>query len=181
GTAQEAQGFANLRAAVAAGLAAMTWIEVAALAVLAFGAVAWIVTARAALEALLARYRRQLLVAGAGLVLYGVAFVVRQLMPDDADDGIAIALDALFGATLWIAAAGAVLGTGYLFRQSLRDAVLSPRQAGVAVLLAAIATAAWLSALRAGGAPLPPMTATGVRGILAPALLPHAACARGPW
>ena len=181
GAEAEAQRFANLRAAAAAELAAATWTQIAALAILAFGAVALIVTARAVLEALLARYRKQLLVAGAGVAMYGGAFVVRQLMPDHAEGVAATALDALFGATIWIVMTAAALATVWLFRDALRAAVLTPRQAGVAALFSAVVAAAWLTAIAAGGVPLGAVPAADMLPLMSPALLPLLASVLAPW
>src|SRR5690606_10793106 len=121
---ESAQKLVLLRAAAAARLAELTAVQAVALAVLACGSVALTVPARAVLEALLARYRRRLLIVGGGILLYGSAFVARQMMPDTADGGFVRALDAVFGATLWIVVTAVALATAWLFRNALRESVL---------------------------------------------------------
>ena len=61
------------------------------------------------------------------------------------------------------------------------QALLTPPQAGVAVLLSAGFGAAWVTVLGAAGVPLRAMSAEDAAWILSPALLPLMAGVLAPW
>ena len=81
-------------------------------------------------------------------------------------------MDALFGATPWIAAAAIALATVYLFWRSLAERLLTLRSACGALLVSAAFGAAWVTVLRAAGVQFAGMPTTEAVGMLSPILLP---------
>jgi hypothetical protein len=165
--------------------------EQLALAFVAFIAVAVMVALRASLTALRARYPRRLNIAGSLLLLYGLVLVLRA--PDgQGGNGLDVLfVDALLGATPWIAAAATVLATVYLVRRSLAERLLTLRSAGVALLTWAAFAVAWVTVLRAdgvqlvlrvlAGVQLAGVPATDLMWMLCPVLVPLMVGVLAPW
>jgi hypothetical protein len=174
------------------GVEAMSAHEQLALVFVAFIAVAVMVALRASLTALRARYPRRLNIAGSLLLLYGLVLVLRA--PDgQGGNGLEVLfIDALSGATPWIAAAALALATVYLFSRSLAERLLTPRSAGVALLTWAAFAAAWVTVLHAAGVQLVLRVLAGVQLAGVPAtdavfmlspvlLLPLTVSVLAPW
>ena len=90
-------------------------------------------------------------------------------------------MDALFGATPWIATTALVLATVYLFWRSLAERLLTLRSACGAVLVSAAFAAAWVTVLRAAGVSLGEMRTTDAVWMLSPMLLTLMASVLAPW
>jgi hypothetical protein len=166
-----------LRAIAAARL---TGYEQLALAVVTAMGVAIMVASRAALAALRARYPRRLFIAGSLLLLHGLVLVLVALAVKRGL-GSEFLLDAILGATKWIAAAASVLATVYLFWSVFAERVLTLRHAWGVLLVSAAFGAAWVSVLRTGGVQIAAMPTTDAAWMLLPALLPLTASVLAPW
>jgi hypothetical protein len=166
--------------AIEGAVGTMSAYELLALAFVTVIVVAVMVASRAALPALRARYPRRLNIAGSLLLLYGLGFVLIA-RPVPGDGWEVLFMDALFGATPWLAAAAMVLATVYLFWSVLSERLLRLRDAGGAVLVSAASGAAWVTLLRAAGVDLSAMPATDAVWRLLPALLPLTASVLAPW
>ena len=167
--------------AIEGAVGAMSAYELLALAFVTVIVVAVMVASRAALAALRARYPRRVNIAGSLLLLHGLVLVLRA---PDGQGGIGLEvlfMDALFGATPWIAAAATVLATVYLFWRSLAERLLTLRSACGALLVSAAFAAAWVTVLRAAGVQLAGMPTTDAVWMLSPALLPLTVSVLAPW
>ena len=136
--------------AIEGAVGAMSAYELLALAFVAVIVVAVMVGSRAALAALRARYPRRLNIAGSLLLLYGLLLVLRAPDGQGGNGSEVLLMDALFGATPWIATTALVLATVYLFWRSLAERLLTLRSACGAVLVSAAFGAAWVTVLRSG-------------------------------
>ena len=136
--------------AIEGAVGAMSAYELLALAFVAVIVVAVMVGSRAALQALRARYPRRVNIAGSLLLLHGLLLVLRA--PDgQGGNGLEVLfMDALFGATPWIATTALVLATVYLFWRSLAERLLTLRSACGAVVVSAAFGAAWVTVLPCG-------------------------------
>jgi hypothetical protein len=159
---------------------AMSADELLALAFVTAIVVAVLVAWRAAHAALRARYSRRLTIAGWSLLLHGLMLVLLALAVRRGI-GSAFLLDAILGATKWIAVAASVLATVYLFWAVLVERLLTLRQAFGAILLSAAFGVAWMTVLRAAGVSLGGMPTTDAVGMLSPALLPPLVSVLAPW
>ena len=112
--------------AIEGAVGALTGYEQLALAVVASIGVALMVASLAAFAALRARYPRRLNIAGWLLLLYGLVLVLLALA-GQRGIGLEFLLDALFGATRWIAAPAIVLATVYLFWRAFAERLLTLR------------------------------------------------------
>ncbi len=90
-------------------------------------------------------------------------------------------MNALFGATPWIAAAAIAVATVFLFWRALTEQLLTPGQALAAVLFSAAFGVAWITVLRAVDTPLTALAPTDAVRMLSPALLPLLASVLAPW
>ena len=167
--------------AIEGAVGAMSADTLLALAFLTGMAAVVMVAARASLAALRARYPRRVTIAGSLLLLYGLAFVLRAPVGQGGNGWEVLFMDALFGATPWLAAAAIALATGYLLWRVLAERVLTLRQACGAILVSAAFAAAWMAVLNAAGAPLLAMPARDAAGMLAPVMLPLMASVLAPW
>jgi hypothetical protein len=166
--------------AIEGAVGALTGYQQAALAVVVSIGFVALGASHAALWALSTRYFRRVSIAGSLLLLYGLALALLALA---GRSGIASALvvDALFGATRWIAAAAIVLTTVYLLWRVRAERLLTVRQTFGAVLLCAAFGVAWVTVLRAAGVPLGGMPTTDAAWMVSPALLPLMASVLAPW
>jgi hypothetical protein len=167
--------------AIEGGVGAMSAYELLALAFVTVIVVAVMVASRAALVALRARYPRRVNLAGSLLLLYGLVLVLRA--PDgQGGNGLDVLfMDALFGATPWLATAATVLATVYLSWRVLAERLLTFRQACGAILVSAAFGVAWVTVLQAAGLPPAGMSTTNALWALSPALLPLTVSALAPW
>ena len=173
--------FGGWMRAIRGSVGAMSASELFALAFVAVIVVAVMVAARAALQALRARYPRRVNIAGSLLLLYGLALVLRA--PDgQGGNGLdVLVMEALFGATPWIAATASVLATVYLVWRVLEERLLTLGQACGAILVSTTFAVAWATVLGAAGVSLAGLSATDAVGMLLPALLPLTASVLAPW
>jgi len=178
--AREAVQMLGARDRIAATFSAWSGIELAALLVFVFGAVAVLVTVRAALEALFARYRRRMIVVFTLLLLYGLVFVLGRT-GGKRESRWETEAEALFGAMSWIVAAAIVFATFYLIWRAVAERLLSPRETGGVVLISAVFVAAWVTLLSANGVRLGELPMTAAAGMLSPVLLPLLASVLAPW
>ncbi len=159
-------------------VATLTGYELLALAVVAaIGIVVW-VAAFAVLGALWTRYSRRANVAASALLVCGLALALL------ASNGIVspFAVDVIFVAARWAAAAAIVAATVYLYRSCLGDRTLPPRYALGALLVSMAFVAAWVTLLRAAGLQLASMPWTSVASMLLwPLFLPLLASVLAPW
>ena len=167
--------------AVRSGVGAMSAYELLALAFAAVIVVAVMVAARAALQALRARYPRRVTIAGSLLLFHGLVLVLRAPAGQGGNGLDVLFMDALFGATPWIAAAASVMATGYLFCRVLEERMLTLGQASGAILVSAAFGVAWATVLGAAGVSLAGLSATDAVGMLSPALVPLTASVLAPW
>jgi hypothetical protein len=167
--------------AIEGAFGAMSAYELLALAVVGVMVVAVMVALRASLTALRARYSRRLTIAGSLLLAYGLVLVLRA--PDgQGGNGLEVLfMDAFFGAAPWMTAAAIALATVSLSWRVLAEQLLTPSQALVAVLVAAAFGVAWVTVLRAAGAPLAGPAPARAVWMLSPALLPLLASVLAPW
>lgn len=161
-------------------IAALTGYEQISLVVVAaVGVVIW-VAAFAVFEALRTRYPRRVNITVSSLLLLGVVLVVLT-MAGQRWFGMETLGDVVFGTTRWIVAAAIALATVYLFSSLIAERVLTPQQAGGAVLVSASFGAAWVTVLRTAGVQLTSMPATEVFWVLSPVLLTLMVSALAPW
>jgi hypothetical protein len=162
-------------------IAALKGYELLALVVVAaIGVVVW-VAEFAVLGALWSRYSRRANVAAAALLSSGLALAVlavaehKGIVPPSA-------IDAIFVAARWAAAAAIVGATVYLYRSSLAEGTLTARYALGALLVSMAFVAAWVTLLRAAGVQLAGMPWTSIAPMLLwPLFLPLSASALAPW
>jgi hypothetical protein len=177
------KGYEPLRSgqrAIESVVGALTGYQLAALAVVASIGVAVMVASLASFVALRTRYSRRLNIAGALLLLYGLALALLMLA-GELGIGPEFLLDVLFGATRWIAAAAMALTTVYLFWSGRAERWLTLHYLCGALLISAAFGAAWLTVLRAAGVQLAGMPTMDAVWILSPALLPLIASVLAPW
>jgi len=176
----EAHGVLLLQHTIQQTFGALAGSQLVALAIVIAIGVAVLVALRAAHAALRARYPRRLNIATWMLLVHGLVLVLLALA---VRRGIAsaLALDTILRGTKWTVAAGTVFATVYLFWSLLRERLLPPRQAGVALLASAAFGAAWFTLLGAGGLHIASMPAIDAAWMLSPALLPLTACVLAPW
>jgi hypothetical protein len=157
----------------------LTGAQFVALAVVFPLGIAAFVAWRAALEALWARYRRRLTIAGALLLLhlFGLVLVETAGRRGYLPAGVA---DAVFGATIWLAVAAMAVAAAWLLRSVLAERLLTRRLACVFVA-AAVGAVAWVTVRRASDVPLSLVTATHTVLILSPVLLALIAGVLAPW
>ena len=167
--------------AIEGGVGAMSTNELLALAFVTVIVVAVMVASRAALVALRTRYPRRVTLAGSLLLLYGLVLVLRAPDGQGGNGWDVLFMDALFGATPWIAAAAIALATVYLFWRSLAERLLTLRSACGALLVTAAFGAAWVTVLRATGVQFAEMPTTEAVGMLSPILLALMAIVLAPW
>jgi hypothetical protein len=160
---------------------AMSAYELLALTFVAVIVVAVMVAARAALAALHARYPGRVTIAGSLLLLHGLLFVLRA--PDgQGGNGLEVLfMDALFGATPWIATTALVLATVYLFWRSLAERLLTLRSTCGALLVSTAFGVASVTVLRAAGVQFAGMPTADAVWLLSPMLLPLMVSALAPW
>jgi hypothetical protein len=173
--------FANWQQAIDNAAGVLTGTHLLALAVVAAIGVAISVAAWAALGALATRYPRRVNVASSLLLLYGLAFVLRAPAGQGGNGWEVLLMDALFGATPWIAAAATALATGYLLWRAFAEQLLTLRQACGAVVVSAAFGTAWLTLLNSIGMPPAEMPATDAARLLSPAMLPLTISALATW
>lgn len=166
--------------AIEGAVGALTAYQQLALAVLASIGVVVFVASWAALGALATRYPRRYNIAGALLLLYGLALVLLALARQRGI-GPEISVSAVLRATSWVSAAAMLLATGYLLWRGFAERLLTMRHAWGAVVLSATFAAAWLMVLRAAGLSLTGMSAADAAWMLSPALLPLMVSALAPW
>ena len=166
--------------AIEGAVGAMSAYEIVALAFVTAIVVAVLIASRASLVALRARYRRRVNIAGWLLLSYVLVLVLLTWARQRGNGPEALSY-LLFNATPWLAAAVMLFATVYLFWRALAERLLTPPQAGVAVLLSAGFGAAWVTVLGAAGVPLRAMSAEDAAWILSPALLPLMAGVLAPW
>ena len=173
-------GMLMVRRKIADALGGLTGYALAAQAVLVFIAVGITVAGLAGLEALRARYPRQVLIGRSLLVLWCLGIILLVLARRS---GIASAslVTTVIRATPWIAASALVLSTVYLFWSGLAERVLALHYVYGALVIAAAFGAAWLTVLHAGGVQFAGMSAKNVAWILSPVLLPLMTSALAPW
>lgn len=177
---REGPGLQQGRDALEAALLSTTGVQLSALAVITFGMIVLLVTVRASLEALFARYRRRLIIAATAILLYCFAFALSQLV--DASETRLIALaDAMFTATSTIAAAAIALATLFLFRRTIVEQLLTPGQAAGAILIAMLFASAWATLMYTGGLRLADLSLAGIALASVPVVLPFFAAALAPW
>jgi len=143
-------------------------------------AVAGMIAFLATFAALRARYPRRTLVA-ISLVPACITTFLLLAWAQSQDVISQRLLVAIVSATGWIAAAALVLGMAYLAWRVLAERLLTPRQAGVIVLVLAVFATAWLLLLRANGVSLAGMPAVGTVAMLWPALLLLIFTVLAPW
>jgi hypothetical protein len=171
----------NRQRAIESAIEALTGYQQLGLAVVtSIGTAVW-VASWAALGALGTRYPRRVNIAFSLLLLHGLVLVLRA--PDgQGGNGLEVLLvEALSGATPWIAATGLVLATGYLSWRGFAEQLLTLRHASAAVLVSGAFGAAWLTLLSAAGVSLTGLPATEAIWMLSPALLPLMASVVAPW
>jgi hypothetical protein len=166
--------------AIEGAVGAMSAYELVALAFVTAMMVAVLIASRASLVALRARYRRRVNIGGWLLLSY-VFVLVLLTWARQRGNGLEALSYLLFNATPWLAAAVMLFATVYLFWRALAERLLTPPQAGVAVLLSAGFGAAWVTVLGAAGVPLRAMSAGDAAWILSPTLLPLMASVLAPW
>ena len=134
-------------------VAALTGYEQLALVVVAaVGVVSW-VAAFAGLGALWARYSRRVNIAGASLLLFGLAGASLAVAQRNGSVPPSV-LDAIFVAVRWTAAAAIVGATVYLYRSCLAERTLTPRYALGALLVSSAFVASWMALLGGTGVQL---------------------------
>jgi hypothetical protein len=150
-------------------VAALTGYEQLSLVVVAtIGGVMWVATV-AGLGALWARYSRRLNIAGASLLLSGLAFTT--LVVAERNGSVSpFVIDAIVVAIRWTAAAAIVGATVLLYRSCLAERTLTPRYALGALLVSSAFVAAWVALLGGAGAQL-----------LWPLFLPLFTSVLAPW
>lgn len=126
------------------------------------------------------RYFRRTNIAAALLLLYGLALVLLALA-ERSGTAPAFLVEAIFGATQWIAAAAMVFTTVYLVWRGLEERLVTLRYVGVALLVSAAFGVAWLTMLRATGVQLAGIPTMAAFWKLSPALLPLMAGVFAPW
>jgi hypothetical protein len=169
--------------AIEGAVVAMNAYELLALAFVTAIVVAVMVAARAAFPALRARYPRQLKIAG-WLLLLHVSVLILLMQAEQygiASEFVLYAAQDLTNRVIKVVAAASVLATVYLLWKSLAERLLTLRHVCGAVLVSAVFGTAWVTVLRAAGAPLSTMRATDVVGMLSPALLPLMAAVLASW
>jgi len=162
-------------------VATLTGYEQIALAVVAAVAVVTWVAAVAGLGALWARYARRVNIAGASLLLSGLA--IASLAVAQRNGSVSpFVLDALFVAARWTAAAAIVGATVYLYRGCFAERTLTPRYALGALLVSATFAAAWVALLGVAGVQFTSMPWTSIASMLLwPLFLPLFTSALAPW
>jgi len=173
---------ASRRSVITEAFASLAGYEQLALAVVAaVGVVVW-VASWAALGALRTRYRRRINIAVCLLLLYGVFFVwLGVAVSVDPATTSRLHLDVVFEAMRWIAAAGIVFTTVYVFWSGFAEHVLTTHFVGGAVAISAAFGAAWLTVLHIAGVQLAGMSAMNALSVVWPALLPLMASGLAPW
>jgi hypothetical protein len=177
---REGSGLQQGRDALEAALVSMSGLQLSALAILVFGVIVLLVTLRASLEALFARYRRRMIVAAAGILLYGFVFALSLLIAKRETELIALA-DAMFTVTSLIAAAATVLATTYLSRRTVVERLLTPGQTAGAILISMLFASAWATLAYTGGMRFADLSLAGIMLASLPAVLPLFAAALAPW
>jgi hypothetical protein len=141
-------GLLQMRERIVGAFARQTASAYAVQAVIASIAVAVIVAWQASREALRVRYRRQLLVCSALLLVWCFASILLALA---VHNGIAPAFlaGAVFNATFWIWGAAMLAATSYLVWSGFAQRALTIRYAGGALALSAVFVATWLAGMPA--------------------------------
>jgi hypothetical protein len=177
---REGAGLQQGRDAVEAALLSMTSLQLFALAILVFGMIVLLVTVRASLEALFARYRRRLIVAAGAILLYGFAFALTGLI-DERETALSALARAIFTATSLIVAAAIVSATLYLAWRTVVERLLTPGQTAGAVLISVLFASVWATLTYAGGVRFADMSLAGITLVSLPAVLPLFAAVLAPW
>ncbi|HWV57481.1 MAG TPA: hypothetical protein VNZ57_08530 [Longimicrobiales bacterium] len=154
--------------------------EKAALVVLVMLGVIALVSLRAAIGALLMRYRRRTIGAGA-IALVGAAMLALLSISVRRGIGPAAIAGAILYVVPWIAMALAVVGGGYVLWAAFRERVLTTRHIAAVALGSIVSGAAWLVVLGAAGVTLESLPATDILRTVAPVLLLAATGVLTPW
>jgi hypothetical protein len=167
-------------AAISSAVAALTWYQQLALAVVAAVAVVVWVAAAAVLAALWTRYSRRATIAASSLLLSGLALAGLALAERN---GIVspFLFDALFAAARWIVLGAMVFTTVYVFWSGFAERVLTIRYASGAAAVSAAFGAAWLTLLHIAGVQVAGMSAMNAISVVSPALLLLMASGLAPW
>lgn len=177
---REGAGLQQGRDALEAALLAMTTPQHFALTILAFGMIVLLVTVRASIEALFARYRRRVIIALVASLAVALAFTLSRFV-NQSSVGLVTLADAMLTALALITAAAIMLATLYLFRRTVAENLLTRKQVTGGVLMSALFAAAWLSLTYSSGLRLSELSLAGVALVSLPVVLPLFASVLAPW